>query len=278
MRMKRFMLLSLLFMLMVLVACGAEDDVDVTTDQEAEDSEVQEQEAHVTEDEDVIKLSYAFFAPDGTFPAVQMEEWKKRLEERTNGKVEVELFPGGTLLTAENMYEGVASGTADIGLNSTSYEPGRFPLLELSDMPSNYNDAVVASKVTADLIEKYPPEAFEDFKIITTFATEPMYIQSKDPIASLDDLKGKQLRIGGAVAPVLEEMGVAPVGMSQAEVPEALQTGIVDGYVSSREVLQDLNFAEMVGYVTEYPLVINTFVAVMTQEKWESLPEDIQEV
>lgn len=268
---RNLLILFLSIFTLLLVACSGDD-------QAASGTNGTDSNGGAASDDEVIKLSYAFFAPAGTFPAVQMEEWKERLEERTDGKVEVELFPGGTLLTAENMYDGVASGTADIGLNSTSYEPGRFPLLEISDMPSNYSDAVVASKVVSDLIEKYPPEAFEDYKIITSFATEPMYIQSKEPITSLDEMKGKQLRIGGAVAPVLEEMGAAPVGMSQAEVPEALQTGIVDGYVSSREILKDTSLAEMVDYVTDYPLVINTFVAVMTKEKWDSLPEDVQEV
>ncbi|WP_221563129.1 TRAP transporter substrate-binding protein [Alkalihalobacillus sp. TS-13] len=228
--------------------------------------------------EDTIKLTYAFFAPANTFPAVQMEEWKKRLEERTDGKVEVELFHGGSLLEANNMYDGVESGTADIGLTSTSYEPGRFPLLAISDMPSGYNSATSASKVVHDLVNEYPPEALENFKIITTFATEPAYIQSKQPITSLDDLKGQQLRIAGALTPIMEELGAAPVGMSQAEVPEALQTGIVNGYVSSREILKDAKLAEMVNYTTDYPLALNTFVAVMNKDTWESLPQDVQQV
>ncbi|WP_408010137.1 TRAP transporter substrate-binding protein [Pseudalkalibacillus sp. A8] len=228
--------------------------------------------------EDTIKLTYAFFAPANTFPAVQMEEWKKRLEERTNGKVEVELFHGGSLLEANNMYDGVESGTADIGLTSTSYEPRRFPLLAISDMPSIYNSATSASKVVHDLVKEYPPEALENFKIITTFATEPAYIQSKQPITSLDELKGQQLRIAGALTPIMEELGAAPVEMSQAEVPEALQTGIVNGYVSSREILKDAKLAEMVNYTTDYPLALNTFIAVMNKDTWDSLPDDVQQV
>ncbi|KEF38940.1 TRAP-type C4-dicarboxylate transport system, periplasmic component [Schinkia azotoformans MEV2011] len=227
---------------------------------------------------DVIELNYAFFAPAGTFPAVQMEKWAEELEKRTNNKVKVNTFPGGTLLTAENMYDGVANGLADIGLSSTTYEPGRFPLLAVSDMPSGYPNAKVASKVIADLVNEYTPEAFKDFKIITTFASEPAYIQSQQPIESLEDLKGKQLRISGATTDLFKELGAAPVGMSQSEVAEALQTGIVNGYVSSREVLKDMKYAEMVKYITDYPLTVNTFVAVMNKSKWDSLPEDVKTV
>lgn len=231
-----------------------------------------------TQTDETIELDYAFFAPANTFPAVQMEKWKEEVEKRTNGKVQINLFPGGTLLQADNMYDGVRNGIADIGLSSTTYEPGKFPLLSISDMPSGYKNAKVASKVVYELIKEYPPEALQDFKIITAFATEPAYIQSKERIASLEDLKGKQLRTAGETIPILERMGAAPVGMSQSEVPEALQTGIIEGYVSSREILKDLKLSEIVKYQTDYPLTLYTFIAVMKKEKWESLPSDVQNV
>lgn len=255
----------------VLAACGGGNQ---STQQTGVPSSEQKQ---ATADKP-IELSYAFFAPANTFPAVQMEKWKEELEKRTNGQVKVNLFPGGTLLKADNMYDGVANKVADIGLSSTTYEPGRFPLLGLSDMPSGYPSSKVASLVTHELINQYPPEAFKDFKIITSFATEAAFIQTKDPVSSLGELKGKQLRISGALTPIMKELGAAPVGMSQAEVAEALQTGVVNGMVTSREGLLDFKFAEYVKYVTDYPLTINTFVAVMNKDVWNSLPENVQKV
>ncbi|WP_240375958.1 TRAP transporter substrate-binding protein [Bacillus piscicola] len=250
-------------LLIFLVACGGGEEKSETAG---------------AENEKTIKLSYAFFAPSGTFPAVQMEKWKEELEKRTDGQVEIDLFFGGSLLEANNMFEGVAQGTADIGLTSTSYEPGRFPLIEISNLPSDYPNSEVASQVVHDLIEKYPPEALKDFKIITSFATEPAYIQSIDPISNLEELSGKQLRISGGLTPVMEKLGAAPVGMSQSEVPEALQTGVIEGNVSSREVLKDFKLAETVKHVTDYPLTVTSFVAVMNKDKWESLPENVQKV
>lgn len=225
-----------------------------------------------------IVLKYAFFAPATTFPAKQMEKWKEELEKRTNGQVKVELFPGGTLLTDKNMYDGVKDGVAEIGLSVTTYEPGRFPLLGISDLPSAYPNSKVASRVIADLIQEFPPEAFKDYKIITAFATEPAHIMVTKPVASLKELKGRQIRISGALTPVLKDLGATPVGMSMAEVPESLQTGIVEGLVSSREVLKDLKLAESLKFTTDYPLTVNTFVAVMNKEVFESLPADVQKV
>ncbi len=267
---KRILFSLIALMMLIMTACSSASTGNKSTGNESS--------ARNKSDGDVIELNYAFFAPAGTFPAVQMEKWAEEVEKRTNGKVNVNTFPGGTLLTAENMYDGVANGLADIGLSVTAYEPGRFPLLSIADMPARYPNAKVASKVLADLVNEFPEEAFKDFKVITVFTTEPAYIQSQEPIESLADLKGKQLRIPGGTTHVFEKLGASPVGMSQAEVAEALQTGIVKGYVSSREVLKDMKYAEMVQYVTDYPLTMNTFVAVMNKSKWDSLPDDVKKV
>lgn len=225
-----------------------------------------------------IELNYAFFAPASTFPAKQMEKWKEEVEKRTNGKVVVNLFPGGTLLAANNMYDGVKSKVADIGLSVMTYEPGKFPLLTIAELPSGFPSGKVASQVIFDLLKEYPQDSFKDLKVITAFATEPAYIQTKAAVASLNDIKGKQIRISGALAPLLKELGASPVGMSQAESVEAMQTGVIEGYVSSREVLMDLKLAEMAKFVTDYPLSVSTFAAVMNMDTWNSLPPDVQQV
>ena len=83
-------------------------------------------------------LTYAFFAPAKTFPAVQMTHWAQQLAKRTNGKVDVKTFPGGTLLGAKDMYDGVSKGVADIGLGAPSYDPGRFPLTSGIALPVGF--------------------------------------------------------------------------------------------------------------------------------------------
>lgn len=91
-----------------------------------------------------------------------MEKWKEELEKRINNRVKVELFPGGTLLTDKNMYDGVKNGVVEVGLSCLAYEPGRFPLLGISDLPSGFPNGRVASRVVYDLVREFPPEAFKN--------------------------------------------------------------------------------------------------------------------
>ena len=225
-----------------------------------------------------IKLTYANFPPAPTFPCVQMEEWKKEVEKRTGGKVAIQTFPGGTLLPAKNIFDGVITGTADIGNFAMSYQPGRFLISEAIDQPIGFSSAKAASLALYDLIEKYKAKEFEKVKIVTLFTCPPANIMTIKPVKSLKDLKGMELRVGGTQADIIKNLGGIPIAMPQSETPEALQKGTVKGHVSSMEVLKDFNYAAYTANATIANLWVVTFAVVMNKEKWESLPADVKKV
>lgn len=225
-----------------------------------------------------IKLTYANFPPAQTFPCVQMERWAKEVEKRTSGKVKVQTFPGGTLLPAKNIFDGVISGTADIGNFAMSYQPGRFPVSEAVDLPLGFQSAKVASLVLFDLIEKYRPKEFEKVKIITAFTCAPNDLMTSKPVKSLADLKGMELRVSGTGAEVIKRLGGIPIAMPMSDTPEAIQKGIVKGIVSSLETLKDFNYAAYCPYATEANLFVVSFAVVMNRDKWEALPADVKKV
>ena len=228
------------------------------------------------QDKDVIVLKYANFPPATTFPCVQMERWAKEVEKRTKSKVKIQTFPGGTLLPAKNIFDGVKSGMADIGNFAMSYQPGRFPISEAVDLPIGFANARVASLVLLDLIEKYKAKEFADVKIITLFTCPPASLMTSKPVKSLKDLKGMEIRVSGTSVDVLKNLGGSPIAMPQSDTPEALQKGVVKGSFSSLEVLKDFNYAAYTPYVTVLNLQVVSFAVVMNKAKWESLPADVK--
>ncbi len=225
-----------------------------------------------------IKLTYANFPPAPTFPCVQMERWAKEVDQRTKGKVKVQTFPGGTLLAAKNIFDGVMSGTADIGNFAMSYQPGRFPVSEAIDLPLGFTSAKAASLTLHDLIEKYQPKEFQGVKVLTLFTCPPANIMTRTPVKSLADLKGMELRVGGTQADIIKRLGGIPVAMPQSDTPEALQKGVVKGHVSSMEVLKDFNYAAYTANATIANLWVVSFGVVMNKDKWAALPDDVKKV
>ena len=227
---------------------------------------------------ETIKLTYANFPPASTFPCVQMERWTKEVEKRTNGEVKLQTFPGGTLLAAKNIFDGVITGSADIGNFAMSYQPGRFPVSEAVDLPVGFKSSKVASLVLYDLIEKYKPKEFEKVKILTLFTCPPADFMTSRPVKSLKDLKGLELRVSGTGAEIIKALGAIPVAMPQSETPEAIQKGVVKGMVSSMEILKDFNFAAYCPYATEANLFVVSFAVVMNMDKWNAMPPGVKKV
>jgi TRAP-type C4-dicarboxylate transport system substrate-binding protein len=228
---------------------------------------------------ETVKLNYANFPPAPTFPCIQMERWKTEVEKRTGGKVQVNTFPGGTLLDAKNMLDGVIAGQADIGCLCMAYQPGRFVVTNAVSLPLGITSARVGSLVLWDLWQKYQPDEFKAVKVLAMFTTAPTNIMSKVPVRNLDDLKGLDLRASGVAAQILGAWGANPVGMPMPETVEALQKGVVKGLFSSLETMKDFKFAETCKFVTLTDAGgIYPFAVVMNQQRWEKLPEDIKKV
>ncbi len=227
---------------------------------------------------ETITLNYANFPPASTFPCVQMEHWKQEVEKRTGGRVKVNTYPGGTLLGAKDIFDGVIAGTADIGNFAMSYQPGRFPVSEAVDLPHFFPDAKTSSVLLANLLKKFAPAEFKDVKVLTAFTCPPAVVMCSKPIETLEALKNMPLRSSGTGADVMKRLGAMPVAMPQSDVPDALQKGVVKGNVSSAEVLKDMNYAAYCPYVLKTDLCVISFAVVMNQQTFDSLPDDVKAI
>lgn len=225
-----------------------------------------------------IKLNYANFPPAPTFPCVQMERWKVEVEKRTNEQVQINTFPGGTLLGAKGMMDGVIAGQSDIGNICMAYQPGRFIVTNATSLPLGIKDAKKGSLALLKIYEKYQPKAFKDVIVLAMFTNAPGNVMSKVPVRTLADIKGLDLRASGGAAQILKAWGANPVGMPMPATVEALQKGTVKGLFSSLEVMKDFKFAENCKYVTLTETVLYPFAVVMNKAKYNSLPKDVQKV
>ena len=227
-----------------------------------------------------IELSLAHFWPAEHFLTTeQVPDWIEEIEAATNGRVKITAYPGQTLLQAPETYDGVVNGIADIGISVFAYNRGRFPLLEAWELPGiPYVNATAAAVTAWEGYKKFMPAETSDTKVLYLFATGPGHMWTKKPVRTLEDLQGMRIRATGLSAKSLEVLGASPEAMSQPDATEALMKGVVDGNLSPTETLLGYKQAEFVDYITMTPFIYNTlFYCVMNLEKWNSLPEDVQQ-
>ncbi|MCF8010856.1 MAG: TRAP transporter substrate-binding protein [Clostridiales bacterium] len=225
-----------------------------------------------------LKLAH-FFPSTHPVETELVQPWAKAVEEATNGKVKITSFPGETLLKAGGTYDGVVKGVADMGISCFAYNRGRFPVMEAFELPGiTYNNSRVASKVAWEGVKELKPREVQDTKLMMLLATGPGDLMTKKPVQNLNELQGMEIRATGLSAKTLKALGSAPVAMPQSETYEALSKGVVEGNLGPVEVLEGWKHGEVTDYITKTPFLYNTlFYMTMNKDKWNSLPEDIQE-
>jgi len=227
-----------------------------------------------------VKLNYSVFFPAPHKNAVLATEWAKEIEKRTAGKVQITVFPGGTLTPADKCYDGVVKGISDIGFSVLAYTRGKFPLTEVSDLPLGIKSGLVASKAFNDYYKKFKPKELDEVKIMYLHGHGPGILHTKKGVTKLEDLKGMKIRCTGMAAKIVTALGGVPVAMPMGETYDALSRGVVDGSMAPYEALQGWKWGEVVRFTTEnFGSSYSTgMFVVMNKDKWNSLPPDIQKI
>ena len=229
--------------------------------------------------EKAITLNLSNFFPPDNKISIAIDQWCKEVEKRTNGRVKVTQFPGGTLTPPAQTYAGVIKGIADIGLSFFSYTMGRFPLTEVLDLPLGYKSGYVGAKLANEYHKKFKPKEFDEVKVLFLTTSPPHMLFAKKPVNNLDDLKGLKIRSTGTSAKVVQALGGAPVAMPMSEAYDALSKGVVQGIIGPYEPMKGFKLAEVVSHSTEYgSAYLNTNYVVMNKDKWNGLPADIQKI
>ncbi len=225
-----------------------------------------------------IELSYSIFFPAPHKNTVLAGEWAKEVEKRTEGRVKITLFPGGTLTPADKCYDGVVKGISDIGMSVLGYTRGKFPLTEVIDLPLGYTNGLSATRLVNKYYRQFKPKELDEVKVLYFHAHGPGILHSKKAVRNLEELKGMRIRSTGLSAKVVAALGGVPVAMPMGETYDALKRGMVEGSMAPIESLEGWKWGEVVKFTTEsYGAAYSTaFFVVMNQEKWNALSPDLQ--
>jgi len=230
---------------------------------------------------EVIKLKFANFFPPTHMNSVLMGKYCEELNKKLAGKVDLTQYTGGTLLSAPKMAAGITSGIADIGLSNFSYTRGRFPVMEIMELPLGFPSAWIAGHVANDFYNKYQPKDFEGYQALMFSSAPVLVIQTvSKPVRTLDDVKGLKLRAIGRVSDVVKALGAIPIPLEAADLYDGLKRNVIEGALISAETMKGFKTGELIKYVTpSWRIGISyCFYVAMNKQKWNSLPADVQKV
>jgi TRAP-type transport system periplasmic protein len=229
---------------------------------------------------DTIHLKFANFFPPASAPSKICEKFIADIENRTDGRVKITYYAGGSLLKAPAMAMGVIEGAADIGFAHVLYTPGRMPVTELGALPLGYPNPWVGGHVMNDFYEKFKPEEWANLRVLWMHSSGITVLMTKKPVNRLEDLKGMIIRAPGEAGRIIKALGGTPAPTAMQETYDALSKGIIHGVYTGVMGLKDWRFAEVVGHTTLSWQVASVypFYVVMNKESWSRLPADVQKI
>ncbi len=245
----------------------------------------------------VVFFSFVFFIPKGhtadkiqlrlttMFPQTHLhtvlhQKLADEIKTKTNGQVEITVYPVGTLTAPDKIYDSVVKGIADIGMVPPLWVAGRFPLSEIMELPSDIPSAWVSMKVYTDLYKKFQFKEFDDVHVLYLHGPGRNVITTKNvPVKNVEDLKGLKLRSSGGYIDLLKEWGAVPRAMPMSEAYESLSKGVVDGSFAVPETLSGFKLADPVKYLIIPPVSTSSCqCVVMNKQKWNAFPDNIKKV
>jgi C4-dicarboxylate-binding protein DctP len=229
----------------------------------------------------VIKFSHVA-APD-TPKGQAANEFKRLAEERTKGRVKVEVYPNSQLFKDAEELDGLQLGSVQmLAPVPGKFGPAGIPEFEVFDLPYMFPDLDALQRIYdgpagATLLKKLEVKnmiglAFWNNGFRVMSANKPIHVPA--------DMKGLKMRINSSKvnAAIMKSVGAVPQTMAFSEVYQGLQTGVIDGTEGPLSNLYTQKQYEVQKHVALTYHTISNYVVVVNKPFWEKLPPDIRTI
>jgi TRAP-type transport system periplasmic protein len=235
----------------------------------------------------VVTLKFhTFMAPQSNVWLNMHKVWMDKVEKESGGRIKFEGYPamqlGGTPV---QLYDQARDGVVDIIWTLPGNTAGRFPRVEVFELPFMMTDAEATSKAYWEYVQTVAQDEFKDVQVLALQVHGPGVIHTAEKqVKSVADMKGLKMRAPTRqVTKLMGYLGATPVGMPLPGIPDALSKGTIQGAVIPWEVVPSVKVHELTKFHAEFnpaggSLYTTTFVMAMNKAKYNSLPADLKKV
>lgn len=225
-----------------------------------------------------ITIRFPFEYAADVAPGLANQAFKKLVEERSNGRIKVQLYPNGSLMKGLDLLQGVVRGDAEMTTLVSAYWVGVSPRLSVFDLPYAFptheafykamDDAAFQKEVFAELEGK-------GVKVLGMLPYDYIVPGSrKGPIIKPEDFKGLKLRaVGKTNAAGLAAIGATAVSINITEVATSIQQGVIDGLNTPLDAFLSYRFYETIKNVTYARYFFAFYPWTVNGKFWDGLSE-----
>jgi C4-dicarboxylate-binding protein DctP len=209
-----------------------------------------------------------------------MELFKSLVEQRTAGKVTVQVYHAGLLYQDKDVFPAIQSGSIEAGLVITSQIAGYDPIFSIFDQPFLVGSYKVAIESCSGKVGEVLNQHAEKIGVKILSWPQQGFIQianTKHALKVPKDFEGLKLRShSGDVVNTIQLLGGAAVVIPAGDTYTALSRGTVDGVTTSIASFQSRKWSEVAKYLMVNNITLVGYPLCVNKKFWDKLPKDIQ--
>lgn len=234
-----------------------------------------------------VTFKVAHFLPSSTSTQQRvLQPWCEEMKQASNGRITCQFYPAMQLGgTPGQLVDQVKNGVADVVWTGPGYSAGRFPVIEVFELPFMVTDATSSSKALWKYYQQNAQQEFAAYKVLAFHTDGGQAVHTaKKEILGLTGFAGMKLRTSTRVgAKTLAALGGSPVAMPPAQVTEAIAKGVVDGSLGAWELVYPTKLSEVTKFHAQpaggvaHPTA-TVLTVLMNKAKYDGLPADLKAI
>ncbi len=215
-------------------------------------------------------------------PGLANQEFKKLVEERSKGRVEVKLFPSGSLYKGLDLLQALLRGDAEMTTLISAYWSSLSPRLAVSELPYAFPTKEAFYKAIDDgfFQDAYGEVEGKGAKLITVLPFDYLVPGTKNKaLVNPRDMAGLKMRgLGRVNLAMLQALGATPVSLNFVELSPAIQQGVIDGLNVPTDNYMIYKWNESIKHVTYATYYVAFYPWMVNAKWWASVPADLRKV
>ena len=224
---------------------------------------------------DVVKIDAVTLAPKPVYINKPFKMFVDEVNTKFAGEVEINWRGGPEIMPPFKQAEGVRNGAVDMTYTSPSYYQGLVPTSGTMNLSYKTYAEIAATNYHERMTELH---AEKDLIFLGEIpATQLNFvIYMGEEVSSLEDLKGKRIRVFPTLLPIVKALGAEPIVMGMGDIFTAMERGAIDGYMQG-PLAQAKQFEGLVKTVI-FPGVYRAgFPVLINKKTWGKMSTDLQQ-
>jgi TRAP-type C4-dicarboxylate transport system substrate-binding protein len=210
--------------------------------------------------------------------------WARKVQADSGNRIRIDIFPSMQLGGAPaRLFDQARDGDVDIVWTTPMLTPGRFPKIEMFDLPFvPSRRALVSSKALTDFAAANLKDEFRDVRPLCFSCTDRGVMHTNQPIRTVEDIKDLKIHVPTRWAgEALHQLGAQPVPMPLGQLQMALNQHVIDGCLDPWHIMPALRLNDVLKLHTEFfesSPASASFVLAMNNAAYDRLPRDLKAV